>query len=178
MYHLWCVHGFKSPCFELLLEYNVIVLLNTAKPICNRAGSSKFYLPLKNFSLIWIRHHCRWSRPMLGAQGLWAGRDLYRATPAVTWGLGFSGLIPRRIQSDREKSLLCHSVSPISWRGAGLIKPMLGSQGLWIERDLYCATWFFLSHPEERPIPSPLTTHIVMSVRMRPRSCVKAGVAW
>jgi hypothetical protein len=32
---------------------------------------------------------------MLGAQGLWAGRDLYRATPAVTRGLGFSGLIRR-----------------------------------------------------------------------------------
>jgi hypothetical protein len=24
------------------------------------------------------------SKPMLGAQGLWAGMDLYRATPAVT----------------------------------------------------------------------------------------------
>jgi hypothetical protein len=47
----------------------------------------RFYVPLKNFSLIWRRHHCRWRatkfRPMLGAQGLWAGRDLYRATPAV-----------------------------------------------------------------------------------------------
>jgi hypothetical protein len=32
---------------------------------------------------------------MLGAQGLWAGRDLYRATPTVTRGLGFSGLIRR-----------------------------------------------------------------------------------
>jgi hypothetical protein len=32
---------------------------------------------------------------MLGAQCLWAGRDLYRATPAVTRGLGFSGLIRR-----------------------------------------------------------------------------------
>jgi hypothetical protein len=30
---------------------------------------------------------------MLGAQGLWAGRDLYRATPAVTRDFGFSGLI-------------------------------------------------------------------------------------
>jgi hypothetical protein len=30
---------------------------------------------------------------MLGAQGLCTGRDLYRATPAVTRGLGFSGLI-------------------------------------------------------------------------------------
>jgi hypothetical protein len=34
-------------------------------------------------------------RPMLGAQGLWAGRDLYRATPTVTWGLSFSGFIWR-----------------------------------------------------------------------------------
>jgi hypothetical protein len=30
---------------------------------------------------------------MLDAQGLWAGRDLYRATPAVTRGLRFSGVI-------------------------------------------------------------------------------------
>jgi hypothetical protein len=59
----------------------------------------RFYVPLKNISLIWRRHHCRWRaakfRPMLGAQGLWAGRDLYCATPAVTRYLGFSGLIQR-----------------------------------------------------------------------------------
>jgi hypothetical protein len=59
----------------------------------------RFYVPLKKFSLIWRRHHCRWRaaqfRPMLGTQGLWAGRDLYRATPAVTQDLGFSGLIRR-----------------------------------------------------------------------------------
>jgi hypothetical protein len=52
-----------------------------------------FYVPLKNFSLIWRRDHCRWRvakfRPMLGAQGLWAGRDLYRATPTVTRDLSF-----------------------------------------------------------------------------------------
>jgi hypothetical protein len=58
-----------------------------------------FYIPLKNFSLIWRRHHCRWRaanfRPMLGARGLWAGRDLYHATPAVTRDLSFSGLIRR-----------------------------------------------------------------------------------
>jgi hypothetical protein len=58
-----------------------------------------FYVPLKNISLIWRRHHCRWRaakfRPMLGAQGLWAGRDLYRATPTATRDLGFSGLIRR-----------------------------------------------------------------------------------
>jgi predicted RNA-binding Zn-ribbon protein involved in translation (DUF1610 family) len=64
-----------------------------------------FYVPLKNFSLIWRRHHCRWRaakfRPMLGVQGLWAGRDLYRATPAVTRDLGFSGLIRRTAQISR-----------------------------------------------------------------------------
>jgi hypothetical protein len=34
-------------------------------------------------------------RPMLSAQGLWGGRDLYRATPAVTQDLGFSSLIQK-----------------------------------------------------------------------------------
>jgi hypothetical protein len=32
---------------------------------------------------------------MLGAQGLLTWRDLYRVTPTVTRGLGFSGLIQR-----------------------------------------------------------------------------------
>jgi hypothetical protein len=54
-----------------------------------------FYVPLN----IQRRHHYRWKaakfRPILGAQGVWAGRDLYRATPAETRGLGFSGLIRR-----------------------------------------------------------------------------------
>jgi hypothetical protein len=45
-------------------------------------------------------------RPMLGAQGLWAGRDLYRATPAVTRSLGFSGLIWRTAPFSR---LLWHT---------------------------------------------------------------------
>jgi hypothetical protein len=57
------------------------------------------YILLKNISFIWRRHYCRrraakfW--PMIGAQGLWAGRDLYHATPAVKRDLGFSGLIRR-----------------------------------------------------------------------------------
>jgi hypothetical protein len=59
----------------------------------------QFYVPLKNIALIWRCHHCWWRaakfRPMLGAQGLWAERDLYRATPVVTRGLSFSGLIRR-----------------------------------------------------------------------------------
>ena len=55
----------------------------------------RFYVPLKNISLIWRRHHCRWRaakfKPMLCAQGLWVSRGLYRATPTVTRGLVFSG---------------------------------------------------------------------------------------
>jgi hypothetical protein len=58
-----------------------------------------FYIPLKHFSLILRCHHCRWRTAkfmlMLSNQGHWAGRDLYHATPAVTWDLGFSGLIRR-----------------------------------------------------------------------------------
>jgi hypothetical protein len=38
---------------------------------------------------------------MLGAQGLWAGRDLYRATPAVTRDFVFSGLIRRNAPFSR-----------------------------------------------------------------------------
>jgi hypothetical protein len=58
----------------------------------------RFYILFKNFSL-WRRHHCRWRvakyRSMLGSHGLWVRRDLYRATPAVTRGLVFSGLMRR-----------------------------------------------------------------------------------
>jgi hypothetical protein len=50
---------------------------------------------------------------MLGAQGPWAGRDLYRTTPAVTRGLGFSGLIRRtapfsRLLQDRSRSRILY----------------------------------------------------------------------
>jgi hypothetical protein len=44
-----------------------------------------FCVPLKNFPFIWRRHHYEWRaakfRLMLGALGLWAGRDLYGITP-------------------------------------------------------------------------------------------------
>jgi hypothetical protein len=54
-----------------------------------------FYTYRKINSYIWKCHHCQCRAakftPMLGAQGLWAGRNLYRATPAVAWGFGFSG---------------------------------------------------------------------------------------
>jgi hypothetical protein len=58
----------------------------------------RFYIPLKNFSLMEtspLSVKGAKFRPMLGAQGLWAGRDLYCATPAVTRDLGFSALIRR-----------------------------------------------------------------------------------
>jgi hypothetical protein len=65
----------------------------------------RFYVPLKNVSLIWIHHHCQWRAakfsPMLGAQGLWAWRDLYHAIPAVTWDLGFSSLNRRTTPFNR-----------------------------------------------------------------------------
>jgi hypothetical protein len=52
-----------------------------------------FYVLLKNFSLISRRQRYRWRarefRSMLSAQSLWTGRDLYRAPPATTLGLGF-----------------------------------------------------------------------------------------
>jgi hypothetical protein len=53
------------------------------------------------------------------SQSLWAGRDLYRGTPAVTRGLGFSGLVKR--------------ITPISRRlqhGRGCGKPFF-SESSW-----------------------------------------------
>jgi hypothetical protein len=90
----------------------------------------RFYVPLKNISLIWRRHHCRWRaakfRPMLGAQDLWAGRDLYRTSPAVTRDLGYSGLIRRTAQFSR---LLRHT------RGCGgsiLTRILTGWKFIWV----------------------------------------------
>jgi hypothetical protein len=60
-------------------------------------------------------------RPMLGSQGLWAGRNLYRATPAVTRDFGFSGLIRRTAQFSR---LLRHMGG---CRGSILTRILMGS---------------------------------------------------
>jgi hypothetical protein len=87
------------------VTFRIVCLLRTIDCL-------RFYVPLKNFSLLWRRHHCRWRaakfRPMLVAQGLWAGRDLYRAIPAVTRDLGFSDLIRRTAPFSR---LLRHTRS-------------------------------------------------------------------
>jgi hypothetical protein len=65
------------------------------------------------FTYIWRCHHYRRRaakfRRMLGTQGLWAGRDLYRATPAVTQG-------PRFFQSHPKDRPI---QSPLNTRGDG-----------------------------------------------------------
>jgi hypothetical protein len=96
------MQGSPDPCASALTttprgwlcvsEYIVVCIL-----LVTLTDYLLFYVPLKNFSLIRRRHHYRWRaakfRPMLSAQGLWAGKDLYRATPAVTQDLSFYGLI-------------------------------------------------------------------------------------
>jgi hypothetical protein len=71
-----------------------------------------FYVPLKNFLLTQRRHHCRWRaakfRPMLGAQDLWAGKDLYHATPPLTRDISFSGVIRRTAPFCRILHLTTH----------------------------------------------------------------------
>jgi hypothetical protein len=84
-----------------------------------------FYVPLKNISLIWRRHHCWWRaakiRPMLGAQSLWTGMNLYRATPTVTRDLCFCSLIRRTAPFSR---LLRHA-----WgRGGPILTRILTGQ--------------------------------------------------
>jgi hypothetical protein len=62
---------------------------------------SLFFVSLVNLSFTCRSQYWWWRavkfRPMLGAHGLGAGKDLYRATPAVTQGLGFTGLIRRSV---------------------------------------------------------------------------------
>jgi hypothetical protein len=92
---MWiCCEG-TNMCLKLLAFF-----LNAAlKKVACLIDFLLFYVPLKNFSLISRRQLYRWKaakcRPMLGIQGLWAGRDRYCATPAVARDLVFSGLIRR-----------------------------------------------------------------------------------
>jgi hypothetical protein len=75
-------------------------------PVLNLIIYLRFYVLLKNISLIWWRHHCRWR----------AAKFRLRA---FEQGLG---------------SLSCHTCCYMGHR-------------------------FFHSHPKDRPIQSPLTTH-------------------
>jgi hypothetical protein len=105
----------------------------------------QIYVPLKNISLIWRRHRCRWRaakfRPMLCAKGLWGGRDLFRATPAVTQGLSFSCLIRRTAPFSR---LLRHTRE---CRG-----PIL--------------TWILTGFDETSPIYTTLVHHVHISTNI------------
>jgi hypothetical protein len=88
----------------------------------------RFYVLLKNISLIWRRHHCRWRaakfRPMLGAQGLWAGR----------WLIDYL-----RFYVPFKNISLIWRRHHCRWRAAKF-RPMLSAQGLWAGRDLYRVT--------------------------------------
>jgi hypothetical protein len=90
---------------------------------------------------------CRWKaakfRPMLGAQGLWAGRDLYRVTPAVTRGLSFSGLIQRTAPFSR---LLRHARG--CW-GPILTRILTERKDMTCDYDAFCKTvpWQSASSP-------------------------------
>jgi hypothetical protein len=79
-------------------------------------------------------------RPMLGSQGLWAGRDLYRATPAVTRDLGFTGLIQRTAPFSR---LLRHT------RGCGgsILTRILTGLGLMEMKCIFDIGIIFLYGP-------------------------------
>jgi hypothetical protein len=120
--HVQVLHGLSTNLVMTRFFYLTVTPLELTKE-----KRKKYQFPLPNlfidwliihgftsrsriFSLIWRRHHCRWKaakfRPKLGAQGLWAGRDLYRATPAVTRDLGFSGLVRRTAPFSR---LLLHT---------------------------------------------------------------------
>jgi hypothetical protein len=80
---------FSLPNVDLLTKGQSLLISTSLIIYCYTSRSRIFYS--------WRRHHCRWRatkfRPMLVAEGLWAGRDLYRATPTVTRDLGFFGLI-------------------------------------------------------------------------------------
>jgi hypothetical protein len=101
LHFLWSFHQWRGlgPLFEqtwipFMQEWFVQSLIDIGH-LLKEIDYLRFYVPLKN----WRRHQCRWRaekfRPTLGTQGLWAGRDLYRATPAVTQDLVFFSLIRR-----------------------------------------------------------------------------------
>jgi hypothetical protein len=82
-------------------------------------------------------------RPMFGTKGLWAGRNLYRATPTVTRGLGFSSLIRKTAPFSR---LLQHT------RGCGgsiLTRILTGAEWLlcmvsvWYQSDCDVSEWLW-----------------------------------
>jgi hypothetical protein len=82
---LWKIPGPLFEQFWILFTYGLIIYGFTSR-------SRMFYL----YGDVTIA-----GEGLLYAQGLWAGRDLYHATPVVTRGLGFSGLIRRTTSFSR-----------------------------------------------------------------------------
>jgi hypothetical protein len=94
--HIWCIVS-GSIYGETILKIRFKTLINVLKRsavtvyICNWLIDWLFTVlrPVQEYFnyMDWI-HHCQWRaakfRPMLGAQWLWAEKDLYCATPAVT----------------------------------------------------------------------------------------------
>jgi hypothetical protein len=128
--------------------------------------------------------HSQWRaakfRPMFGTQSLWAGRNLYRATPAVIRGLGF--LVPsfsRLLRLTRwcGESILSWIITVYDWLIICRFTPRITGEKLQnlayarcsvpLSRvgSLSCHTScdtgprFFRSHPKDRPIQLSLTTH-------------------
>jgi hypothetical protein len=124
-----------------------------------------FYVLLKNISLIWRGHHYRWRsakfRPMLS---LWAGRDLYCATPTVTQDFGFSGLIRTTAPFS---CLLRHT------RGCG---GSILTQMLWRFFKNFSVFLFFCYHlPLGMGVPLHLNKLESPPLRM---ICAKSGLNW
>jgi hypothetical protein len=69
---------------------------------------------------------------MHGAWGFWAGRDLYRATPAVKLGLGFMGLIRRIAPISR----LLRNIK--GYRGPILTQILMGPPTVWHLPQKFC----------------------------------------
>ena len=83
---------------EICIEYEWVIVLEQFKHLFVIQGLFVLFIAAwAIFQLSCGCHHYRWLgckfRPMLGAQGLWAGRDLYRATPTATRDLGLYGFI-------------------------------------------------------------------------------------
>jgi hypothetical protein len=99
--YVWNIDSIINQYFPVTPPFSCLIRHTRAcgGPILTRILTGPSHIVFKNILLIWRRHQYRWRaaefRSMLGAQGLWAGRDLYRATPTVTRGVGFSGLIRR-----------------------------------------------------------------------------------
>ena len=76
----------------IMINRQVSWLIDWLIVYCLSTRSNLFYFTQR-------RHLCWWGAakvgPVFRANGLWAGRGLYRAKPAVTRGLGFCGLSRR-----------------------------------------------------------------------------------